>query len=204
MRKSKKSSRRAALASLARPGPGLITAVADDDPSGIATYSQAGAQFGLNTLWTMPLSYPLMSAVQSICAPIGRVTGHGLAFNLKQAFPLWVVYGSVLLLLIANNGITDVQTAVQAAQALRPVAGDLAFYLFAAGIIGVGMLAVPVLAGSAGYALAETMGWRWGLEASARQAQRFYGIIVFSMLGALGPRIHQNQAHQGTLLQRRH
>jgi NRAMP (natural resistance-associated macrophage protein)-like metal ion transporter len=353
VRKSKKSPRRGALASLARLGPGLITGVADDDPSGIATYSQAGAQLGLNTLWTMPLSYPLMSAIQSICARIGRVTGHGLAFNLKQAFPPWVVYASVVLLLIANvfniaadvaamgealggsiwanrhlatvllvaaslslqvfvpyhryvkvlrwltlsllayaavlftihvpwdevllrtlrpklslnastatvvvgifgttispylffwqsseeiedmrlqkskpllvdhsaaagelrrirwdtwggmlfsnlvayivilttaltlhpSGITDVQTAVQAAQALRPLAGDLAFYLFAVGIIGVGMLAVPVLAGSAGYALAETMGWRWGLEVSARQAGRFYGIIVISMLVALG------------------
>jgi NRAMP (natural resistance-associated macrophage protein)-like metal ion transporter len=102
VRKSKKSPRRGALASFARMGPGLITGVADDDPSGIATYSQAGAQFGLNTLWTMPLSYPLMSAVQSLCARIGRVTGHGLAFNLKQAFPSWVVYASVVLLLIAN------------------------------------------------------------------------------------------------------
>ena len=102
MSKLKKSSRRSALASLARLGPGLITGVADDDPSGIATYSQAGAQFGLNTLWTMLLTYPLMSALQSICARIGRVTGHGLAFNLKQAFPVWVVYASVVLLLIAN------------------------------------------------------------------------------------------------------
>ena len=63
---------------LARIGPGLITGVADDDPSGIATYSQAGAQFGLNMLWTMPLAFPLMAAVQSMCAQIGRVTGKGL------------------------------------------------------------------------------------------------------------------------------
>ncbi len=74
---------------LARVGPGLITGVADDDPSGIATYSQAGAQFGLNMLWTMPLAYPLMSAVQSMCARIGRVTGKGLAANIKAAFPPW-------------------------------------------------------------------------------------------------------------------
>ena len=353
MRKLKKSSRRGALASLARLGPGLITGVADDDPSGIATYSQAGAQFGLNTLWTMPLCYPLMAAVQTLCARIGRVTGHGLAFNLKRAFPLWVVYASVALLLTANilniaadiaamgdvlagsiganrhlttvllvaaslllqvfvpyhryvkvlrwltlsllayaavlftihvpwgqvilrtlwpklgldastatvvvgifgttispylffwqsseevedmraqksppllvdhaaaaselqrirwdtwtgmlfsnvvayiviltaaltlhaAGVTDVQTADQAAQALRPLAGDLAFYLFASGILGVGMLAVPVLAGSAGYALAETMGWRSGLEVSARRAWQFYGVIGFSMLVGLG------------------
>ena len=72
---------------LARVGPGLIAGVADDDPSGIATYSQAGAQFGFNMLWTMPLCYPLMSAVQLMCAQIGRVTGKGLAANIKAAFP---------------------------------------------------------------------------------------------------------------------
>ncbi len=72
---------------LARVGPGLITGVADDDPSGIATYSQAGAQFGLNMLWTMPLAFPLMAAIQSMCARIGRVTGKGLAANIKAAFP---------------------------------------------------------------------------------------------------------------------
>jgi len=72
---------------LARVGPGLITGVADDDPSGIATYSQAGAQYGLNMLWTMPLAYPLMAAIQSMCARIGRVTGKGLAANMKSSFP---------------------------------------------------------------------------------------------------------------------
>src|ERR1019366_4338931 len=88
---------------LARIGPGLITGVADDDPSGIATYSQAGAQFGLNMLWTMPLCYPLMSAVQLMCAQIGRVTGKGLAANIKAAFPPSVLRGVVILLLIANT-----------------------------------------------------------------------------------------------------
>jgi NRAMP (natural resistance-associated macrophage protein)-like metal ion transporter len=88
---------------LARLGPGLITGVADDDPSGIATYSQAGAQFGLNMLWTMPLAYPLMSAVQAMCAQIGRVTGKGLAANIKTAFPPSVLMGVVLLLLVANT-----------------------------------------------------------------------------------------------------
>src|ERR1700731_1969933 len=76
---------------LARVGPGLITGVADDDPSGIATYSQAGAQFGLNMLWTMPVALPLMSAIQSMCASIGRVTGKGLAANIKDAFPPVIV-----------------------------------------------------------------------------------------------------------------
>src|ERR1700739_2422039 len=88
---------------LARVGPGLITGVADDDPSGIATYSQAGAQFGLDMLWTMPLAYPLMSAVQSMCARIGRVTGQGLAANIKQAFPPVVLKAVVVLLLVANT-----------------------------------------------------------------------------------------------------
>ena len=88
---------------LARIGPGLITGVADDDPSGIATYSQAGAQFGLNMLWTMPLAFPLMAAVQAMCARIGRVTGQGLAANIKASFPPFVLYSVVLLLLVANT-----------------------------------------------------------------------------------------------------
>src|SRR5260370_25517061 len=84
---------------LSRVGPGLITGVADDDPSGIATYSQAGAQFGLDMLWTMPLAFPLMAAIQSMCARIGRVTGKGLAANIKTAFPPVVLQGVLLLLL---------------------------------------------------------------------------------------------------------
>jgi Mn2+/Fe2+ NRAMP family transporter len=338
---------------LARIGPGFITGVADDDPSGIATYSQAGAQFGLNMLWTMPLAYPLMSAIQSICARIGRVTGKGLAANIKTVFPPVVLRGVVLLLLVANTlniaadvaamgesaqlatgfdhhlmtvvlaltslalqvfvpyhryvfflrwltlsllayfavlfcvhvpwdqvavrtllpkfkldgtaatvivgvfgttispylffwqgseevedlnakpdkhplvenppegpaelrrirwdtwmgmlysdvtayfiilatavtlnvaGITDINTAAEAATALRPLAGDFAFFLFALGIIGVGMIGVPVLAGSAGYALAEAMGWSWGLERKAKDARGFYGVIIVSMLAGV-------------------
>ena len=81
---------------LSRLGPGLITGVADDDPSGIATYSQAGAQFGLQMLWTLPLAFPLMAAIQSISARIGRVTGKGLAANIKAAFPPIVLQGVVL------------------------------------------------------------------------------------------------------------
>lgn len=334
---------------LARVGPGLITGVADDDPSGIATYSQAGAQFGLNMLWTMPVAFPLMAAVQSMCALIGRVTGKGLAANIKEAFPPAVLWGVVGLLLIANTlnisadvaamgevgelvtgvnrhlmtlavvavtlvlqvfapyhryvsflkwltlsllayaavlftvhvpwsevalrsawpkfalndksatmvvglfgttispylffwqaseeiedmqrekesslandpraaeaelrrikwdtwsgmfysniaayfiilatavtlnaaGVKDIQTAAQAAGALRPLAGDFAFMLFALGIMGVGLIGVPVLAGSAGYALAETMGWRWGLERQAGDAPGFYGVIIVSVV----------------------
>jgi Mn2+/Fe2+ NRAMP family transporter len=337
---------------LAKVGPGLITGAADDDPSGIATYSQAGAQFGLDMLWTMPLAYPLMSAIQSMCARIGRVTGKGLAANIKTTFPPIVLKSVVLLLLLANtlniaadlaamgeaaelvsgldrhlmtagfvlltlllqifvpyhryvyflkwmtlsllayaavlfsvhvpwsevalrtvwprltfnfdtaavvvgvfgttispylffwqaseeledmrakhagplsrnsaaaaaelrrikwdtwsgmlysdvtayfiilatavtlhaSGMTDIQTAAQAAGALRPVAGDFAFLLFAIGIIGVGLIGVPVLAGSAAYALAEAMGWQSGLERSPRQARGFYAVIAVSVLAAL-------------------
>ena len=339
---------------LAHVGPGLVTGVADDDPSGIATYSQAGAQFGLNMLWTMLVSYPLMAGVQSICARIGRVTGKGLAVNIKQAFPAWVLYGAVGLLLVANTiniaadvatmgdvlallvggnrhlltvalvavslttqvfvpyhsyvkflkwltlsllsyaavlftvhvpwsqvalrtvapklafdaatatvvvgvfgttispylffwqcseevedlrarrndraliddaaaaprelrrirwdtwsgmlysnltaffiiltsavtlhvaGVTDIQTASQAAEALRPLAGEFAFHLFALGILGVGAIGVPVLAASAAYAIAETMGWPGGLEAKAVDARGFYGIIAAAMIAGLG------------------
>src|SRR6478735_11676612 len=84
-------------------GPGLITGASDDDPSGIATYSQAGAQFGFNTGWTLLASWPLMCAIQEISARIGRVTGRGLAGNLRRHYPKWVVYPLVTLLLVANT-----------------------------------------------------------------------------------------------------
>ncbi len=339
---------------LARVGPGLITGVADDDPSGIATYSQAGAQFGLNMLWTMPLAFPLMAAIQSMCGFIGRVTGKGLAANIKTAFPPKVLQGVVLLLLIANTlniaadvaamgevaelvtgfnrhlmtgffvsatlllqlfvpyhryvfflkwltlsllayaavlftvhvpwgevalrtvwpqftlnstaaavvvgvfgttispylffwqaseevedmragrgsaplvrdagaaaaelrrirwdtwsgmlysdltayfiilatavtlnvaGITDIKTAAEAASALRPLAGNFAYLLFALGILGVGLIGVPVLAGSGAYALSEAMGWDWGLERKPADARGFYAVIAVSVLAGLG------------------
>jgi Mn2+/Fe2+ NRAMP family transporter len=339
---------------LARVGPGLITGVADDDPSGIATYSQAGAQFGLNMLWTMPLAYPLMSAIQLMCGMIGRVTGRGLAANIKRTFPPSVLRGVVLLLLIANTlniaadvaamgevgelvsgvdrhlmttvfvlvtlalqilvpyhryvhflkwltlsllayaavlftvhvpwaevarrtvwpkfefnsdaaamivgvfgttispylffwqaseevedmhanhnaaplvgdageavpelrrikwdtwsgmfysdiaayfiilatavtlhvaGVTNVDTAAKAASALRPLAGNFAYLLFALGILGVGLIGVPVLAGSAAYAFSEAMGWKEGLERKAGSAHGFYGVIALSVLAGLG------------------
>jgi Mn2+/Fe2+ NRAMP family transporter len=335
---------------LSRLGPGLITGVADDDPSGIATYSQAGAQFGLNMLWTMPLAYPLMAAIQSMCARIGRVTGKGLAANIKAAFPPIVLRLVVLLLLIANtlnigadiaamgetaelvsgidrhimtalfvfatlllqvlvpyhryvfflkwltlsllayaavlftvhvpwdevalrtvwpdvkldanaatvvvgvfgttispylffwqaseevedlrggvsllrdpdsagtelrrirwdtwsgmfysditayfiilatavtlnvSGVKNIETAAQAASALKPLAGDFAFILFALGILGVGMIGVPVLAGSAAYAVAEAMDWNEGLERKATDARGFYGVICVSVMASL-------------------
>lgn len=338
---------------LARVGPGLITGVADDDPSGIATYSQAGAQFGFGMLWTMPLAFPLMAAMQLMCAKLGRVTGKGLAANIKDAFPPAVLYGVVALLLVANTlniaadiaamgeaaqlvsgidrhlgtvffalatlvlqifvpyhryvsflkwltvsllayaavlfvvhvpwrevalrtvwphlefnanaaamvvavfgttispylffwqaseevedmhghaggaplvddareapaelqrigwdtwsgmlysdltawfimlatavtlhaaGVTDIATAAQAASALRPLAGDFAYLLFSLGILGVGLIGVPVLAGSGAYALTEVLGWPEGLERKPRDARGFYGIIAVSVLAAL-------------------
>jgi Mn2+/Fe2+ NRAMP family transporter len=119
---------------LARLGPGLITGVADDDPSGIATYSQAGAQFGLNMLWTMPLAYPLMAAIQSMCAQIGRVTGKGLAANIKTAFPPIVLKGVVLLFLIANtlNIAADVAAMGEVAELVSGADRHLmtAFFVF--------------------------------------------------------------------------
>ncbi|RFB76481.1 NRAMP family divalent metal transporter [Methylovirgula sp. 4M-Z18] len=334
-------------------GPGLITGVADDDPSGIATYSQAGAQFGLNMLWTMPLAFPLMAAIQLMCAHIGRVTGKGLAANIKEAFPPYVLQIAVFLLVIANTlniaadvaamgevaelvsginrhtmtlafvlltlglqifvpyhryvwflkwltlsllayvavlftvhvpwgdvaarslwphiafdtttatvvvgvfgttispylffwqaseevedmrnhnnaksllqnenaargeldriswdtwsgmfysditayfiilatavtlnvaGVTDIETAAQAASALRPLAGEFTYLLFALGILGVGLIGVPVLAGSAAYALSEAMDWQWGLERKAKDARGFYGVIAVSVLVGL-------------------
>ena len=335
---------------LKKLGPGLITGAADDDPSGIATYSQAGAQFGLNMLWTALLTYPFMVGIQIISARIGRVNGQGLATNIRQQFSPWLLHGIVGLLLIANtiniaadiaamgdalklmvggprhiyaiffgalsltlqifipytryvrvlkwltlallsyvatafvvhipwtevftslllphlswrqeyittvvavfgttispylffwqasqeveeqqarpnarplkdapeqapanfrrirldtvigmgfsnlvaffiilttavtlhvNGLTDIQTSAQAAAALRPIAGEFAFWLFSAGIIGTGLLAVPVLAGSAAYAMAGALEWRNGLELRLSAAKRFYGIIALSTL----------------------
>ncbi|MGA7325605.1 MAG: divalent metal cation transporter, partial [Rhodomicrobium sp.] len=119
---------------LARMGPGLITGAADDDPSGIGTYSQAGAQFGLGMLWTMPLAFPLMAAIQSMCARIGRVTGKGLAANIKASFPPAVLLGVVLLLLIANilNIAADVAAMGEAAELVTGFDRHLmtAFFVF--------------------------------------------------------------------------
>src|ERR1700751_2622724 len=83
-------------------GPGLVTGAADDDPSGIATSSSVGAQFGPSILWTMPLIYPFMAAIQEISARIGRVTGCGIAGNIRRFYPAWMLYIIVALLLIAN------------------------------------------------------------------------------------------------------
>src|SRR5471032_890495 len=328
---------------LSKLGPGLITGAADDDPSGIATYSQAGAQFGYGMLWTVLLTYPLMVGIQAVSARIGRVSGHGLATNIRRHFPAPLLYLLVGLLLVANtiniaadiaamgqavtllaggpahwyaaaagllslalqvtlpysryvkvlkwltlsllayvataltlkltllheallpklswqaayittvvaifgttispylffwqasqevedlhaepgakalkdaqeqaprnlrrikidtvvgmgfsnlvalfiilttaatlgaHGITHNDSSAQAASALRPIAGDFAFALFSMGIIGTGLLAVPVLAGSAAYAIAGAMHWKNSLELQYSGAPKFYAIII--------------------------
>ncbi|HXC59484.1 MAG TPA: Nramp family divalent metal transporter [Steroidobacteraceae bacterium] len=337
---------------LSQIGPGLITGAADDDPSGIATYSQAGAQFGFSMLWTMVFTLPLMTAIQIVSARIGYVTRRGLAANIKESFPRWVLFGVVGMLVAANTlnvaadiaamaealrlllggsahvyavtfglacmllqvflpyqtyvswlkwltlallayvatvfvlrldwwqvagevlrphlpsseghavllmvvavfgttispylffwqaaqemedtggadphtvqevrhhlrrikidtvvgmtfsnliaffiilttaatlhaaGVTDIQTSAQAAQALRPVAGEFTYLLFSMGIIGTGMLAVPVLAGSAAYAVAEAAGWRGSLSLrlDKNEGKGFYGVIAAATLGGV-------------------
>jgi len=349
------SKRRSAKALFAMLGPGLVTGAADDDPSGIATYSQGGAQFGYSLCWTMFLTAPFMIAIQLVSARIGAVTGRGLAANLGKALPAVLLHGIVGLLLIANtlnlaadiaamgeaarlviggaavvyvavfgivcltaeimipyhaysrylkaltlvlfayvaaafsiripwgdvlastfvprlswsrdysvmlvaifgttispymffwqagleaeerrlrsrngeaaayiakrlaqrevfrirldttvgmvlsnligffiivttaatlhaNGVREIGTAAQAAEALRPLAGPLAFFLFALGIIGTGLLAVPVLAGSAAYAVAESFGWHGSLELPARSAPGFYLVVAAATIAGL-------------------
>ena len=331
-------------------GPGLITGAADDDPSGIATYSQVGAGFGYSMLWTTFLTFPLMVGIQIVSARIGRVTGEGLAANIRRRYPAWLLHSLICLLLIANtiniganigamgaalklliggpahlyavvfavtslvlqifipfpryapilklltmslfayvatvfvvnvpwrevlsntimpsisfkadyaiavvavfgttispylffwqasqeveeqraadgeeplkeapeqaeahlsrikidtyigmgfsnliaffimltaavtlnlHGITDIETTAQAAEALRPIAGEFAFLLFSAGIVGTGLLSVPILAGSAAYAVAESFNWRIGLGLKLVEARGFYAILTIATL----------------------
>ncbi|MXN75387.1 hypothetical protein GR157_11660 [Burkholderia sp. 4701] len=145
---------------LSKLGPGLITGAADDDPSGIATYSQAGAQFGFNLLWTVLLTYPLMVAIQLVSARIGRVSGHGLATNLRRHYPPSLLYGAS-----SSCGSWPTRSGV--------------------GIIGTGMLALPVLAGSAAYSMAGTFGWKSSLALDAQLAKRIYGIIALATIVGL-------------------
>ena len=332
-------------------GPGVISGAADDDPSGIATYSVAGAQLGTSLLWTAFITFPLMAAVQMMCSRIGMVTGKGLATALRHKFPrqvlivasmallvantinvgadlaamadsaemlsginshLWVIVFAVLItwatvrfhyhqiaavlkwlalslcayivtaliirpqwslvvhdtfvpsmprsqlgwstlvallgttispylffwqssqeveeekakgrhftarlgaapqelhdraldvgvgtfasnvvmyfiilttaLTLHKAGLTEIETSRQAAEALRPLAGDLAYLLYTAGILGVGFLAIPTLTGSAAYALAETFGWRQGLDKSFQRARPFYLVVLLSTVAGV-------------------
>ena len=338
---------------LDRLGPGLITGASDDDPSGIGTYTQAGAALGYATLWTAIVTLPLMIVVQHVCAKIGMCSGRGLAAVLRRYYPRWLLYPTVAGLVVANTinagadisaisaainmfapipitamvipiavaivvlqvwgsyrliikvfkwltlslfayviaaflakpdwtavawatfdpqislsgqyittivailgttispylffweaseeveeekkegrttiasrrgatdkeikkekidtiigmlfcnvvfyfvilaagatlhatGQTSVQSATEAAQALRPLAGNLATVLFAIGLIGAGLLAVPVLTGSAAYAVAEAFGWRAGLDEKPRHAKKFYAVIAGATLVGVG------------------
>jgi NRAMP (natural resistance-associated macrophage protein)-like metal ion transporter len=329
-------------------GPGLITGASDDDPSGIATYSQAGAQFGLATLWTALITFPLMAAIQEMCARIGMVTSEGLTGTLKKYYPRWVLYlmllfsfpaivmnigadiagmGAVGNLLFPNieasyfsvlftiillvliiylpyrkmaavlkylcmallvyiivpflveqdwgaiakatfipsftfdagfisilvailgttispylffwqatmevedmkhkskqvivdkknihemkndvtigmlfsnlvmwfiilaagtvlfkGGIHQIDTVEQAAKALEPLAGKYAYWLFSIGVIGTGLLAIPVLSGSLSYIFCETFGWKEGLDNKFHEARPFYIIIAISLVAGL-------------------
>ncbi|NDC21771.1 divalent metal cation transporter [bacterium] len=336
-------------------GPGLTTGASDDDPSGIATYSQIGAKYGFHYLWLAAWLFPLAVVVQEMCARIGLVTGRGLAANIRSHFSKRVIYICAMALFVANvinigadlgamakaaqlirpslnfgmmvlgftvfslllqiftpyaryakylkwlalvlvayifsaifahlnwqevlhkgfvphfgftkdslilicaalgttispylffwqtsqevetqildgkntvvqrrtatatgdikkmridvwtgmflsqivmffiiatcggilyaNGIRDIQSAAQAAEALRPFAGNSTYYLFAAGIIGTGLLAIPVLATSSSYALSESMRWRQGMSHNLKQAYAFYGIIIISLIIGMG------------------
>jgi NRAMP (natural resistance-associated macrophage protein)-like metal ion transporter len=109
--------------------PGLITGAADDDPSGIATYSQAGAQFGYSLLWTLLLTYPLMVAIQMISARMGRVTGRGLATNLRRHYPAQILYGAVMMLLIANTINIAADLAAMGAAAKLVLGGPVQIYV---------------------------------------------------------------------------
>ena len=116
-------------------GPGLVTGAADDDPSGIATYSQAGAKFGYELGWTVVLTYPLMVAVQIISASLGRVTGRGLADNIRENFPAPVLYALVIMLLVANtiNVAADVAAMGQSLQLV--VGGPVHLYAVGFGVV---------------------------------------------------------------------
>jgi NRAMP (natural resistance-associated macrophage protein)-like metal ion transporter len=126
---------------LKKLGPGLITGAADDDPSGIATYSQAGAQFALGMLWTLLFTFPLMVAIQMLSARIGRVTGHGLAGNLRLTYPHWLLYSVVVLLLMANtiNIAADLAAMEEAVRLI--IGGSPQIY---AAIFGVGSVILQI------------------------------------------------------------
>jgi NRAMP (natural resistance-associated macrophage protein)-like metal ion transporter len=116
-------------------GPGLITGASDDDPSGIGTYSQAGAQFGFGIGWTMVLTFPLMVAIQEICARIGRTTGHGIAGNLCRHYPAWLLYGVVSLLFLANAINIGADLSAMAAALELLIGGSRRLYVIAFGSI---------------------------------------------------------------------
>jgi Mn2+/Fe2+ NRAMP family transporter len=131
-----------------------------------------------------PGAAPLLEDKLSAARELRRIqwdTWSGMFYSDLTAY--FIILATAVTLNVA--GITDIETAAQAASALRPLAGDFAFELFALGILGVGLIGVPVLAGSGAYALCEAMGWKWGLERKAGDARAFYGVIAISVLAAL-------------------
>ena len=126
-----------------RLGPGLITGAADDDPSGIATYTQAGAQFGFGLLWTMLLTYPLMVAIQSVSARLGRVTGRGLATNPRRHYPAPILYAAVMVLLVANTINIAADLAAMGAAAKLVLGGPVQLYVV---LLGTASLSLPTSA----------------------------------------------------------
>src|SRR5476651_2578975 len=120
---------------LAKLGPGLITGAADDDPSGIATYSQAGAQFGFGMLWTVLLTYPLMVGIQVISAKIGRVSGEGLAANIRRHYPAWLLYAIVGLLFAANTINIAADIGAMAAALKLLIGGPAHLYAVGFGVV---------------------------------------------------------------------
>ena len=120
---------------LKKLGPGVITGAADDDPSGIATYSQAGAQFGLTMLWTVWLTYPLMVGIQVISANIGRVSGHGLATNIRRYYSKWLLYSIIILLLISNTINIAADIAAMASSMKLMIGGVIQLYVIAFGLV---------------------------------------------------------------------
>ncbi len=132
---------RASVSWFRRLGPGLITGAADDDPGGIATHSQVGAQFGVNMLWTVLLTYPLVTAIQSVCARIGRVTGKGLAANMTRVFPRHLVSMIVILLFVANTVNIGADLAAMGAAAQLVLGWGEIFFAI---LFAVGSLVVQV------------------------------------------------------------
>ena len=120
-------------------GPGLVTGAADDDPSGISTYSSVGAQFGVSMLWTMPLIYPFMAAIQEISARLGRVTGRGIAGNMRRFYPAWMLYVIVALLVIANVINIGADIGAMGAAVNLLIGGSVHLYCVLFALVSVGL-----------------------------------------------------------------
>jgi len=172
------------VTSLLKLGPGLITGASDDDPSGIATYSQVGAHFGYGLLWTMPFSYPLMAVIQEISARIGRVTGRGIAGNIRRHYSKPILYGIVSLLLIANifNLGADIGAMGAAAKLLLPGPDGLTFYFLASltRIAGHGpvyeICALPEMADAGAFRL-RRHGRSWWVSRNGWRFARRFGLF---------------------------